>query len=144
MSWWISSPSLCSAWESPTGVGRALLMAPPLPGARTWWQKVVTMTRLPSSTPLVTTTTIGMISLLFSWPVLVMNSTLAFPHIDRDVKWAKCLSDTIWNQRAPRNGISWMDLNSSATTIVKKDLLGSLHSTWRSLIVTSWKKGKHH
>ena len=63
--------------------------------AWSWQQQVVTMPRFPSSTLLVTKTAIRMILPHIFWLLLVMNPTLAFPHINGDIKQAKCLSNTI-------------------------------------------------
>ena len=68
-----------------------------------WWQKVVTMPRFPFSTPSVTKIAMWMASPLIFWPLLVTNSTPAFPHIAGDVKQAKSL----WNDSESESTNEW-------------------------------------
>ena len=74
-----------------------------------------------------------------------MNSILAFPHIDGDVKQANVsLIQSRLEEHPEMETDGWTSTPPPETTIVKKDPLGSPHSTWISLIMTSEKKMKHH
>ena len=80
------------------------------------------MPRLPSSTPSVTKTTIGMISPPILYLPSEMNSTMACPNIEGDDKQVNSHSDKIQNCRAPELGAHGQTSILLETTIIKRDL----------------------
>ena len=109
--------------------------------AWSWWQKVVTMTRLPSSTPSVINTVIGMISLLILYIPSEMNSTSACLHIEGITNEGIVTHTQFQITEPPELGaLGQTSTLLWKTTLVRRDLPESLCSSARSLVKASGKK----